>query len=224
MDTERSLDLTRQKRRFAAAAPLIAAALALLLAGWADSWDTIRREAEQVRSVRARFVQKKHLPILARPFVSEGRFYFQAPASVRWEYTKPVRSVLLVHQGRASRYIPGPGNGGWVPETGQRLQGMQMVMEEISAWTQGRFDTDPRFIARLEAGRPARIVLVPRDPSLKSLITRIEISLSPEKRGTIRSVKIVEGKDSWTMLDFTRAEHNLALPERLFVDPGEAVP
>lgn len=202
--------------------PLAVAALALLMAGWADSWDSIRRESEQVRSIRARFVQKKHLPILARPFVSEGRFYFQAPGSVRWEYAKPVPSILLVHQGRARRYVRG--NDGWVPEAGERLQGMQMVMEEISAWTQGRFDSNPRFTARLEAGRPARIVLVPRDPSLKTLIARIEITLSQEKRGAIRSVKIVEGKDAWTTLEFTRAEHNLPLSERLFLDPGEAVP
>ncbi|NPU83530.1 MAG: outer membrane lipoprotein carrier protein LolA [Syntrophaceae bacterium] len=204
------------------AAPLIAAALVLIFAGWADSWDAIRREAGQIRSVRARFVQKKHLPILAKPFVSEGRFSFQAPASVRWEYTKPVRSVLLIHKGSAKRYIYG--DKGWVPEAGERLQGMQMVMDEISAWTQGRFDADPRFTARLEGGRPARVVLVPKDPSLMTLIARIEISLSPEKLGAIRSVKIVEGKDAWTMLEFTRTEHNLPLVERIFTQPGEAAP
>ncbi|PKN34270.1 MAG: hypothetical protein CVU61_08795 [Deltaproteobacteria bacterium HGW-Deltaproteobacteria-19] len=214
--------VTRHKRRFAAAAPLIAAALALILAGWADSWDAIRREAGQIRTIHARFVQRKHLPILAKPFVSEGRFSFQAPGSVRWEYTKPVRSVLLIHKGSVKRYTKGDGE--WVPDAGGQLQGMQMVMEEISAWTQGRFDTDPRFTARLEGGRPARVVLVPKDPSLANLIARIEITFSPEKRGAIRSVKIVEGKDAWTMLEFTRAEHNLPLAERLFINPGEAAP
>jgi hypothetical protein len=201
---------------------LSAAAAALLLGGWTDTWDAIRQEAGQVRSVRARFVQTKHLPILAKPFVSEGRFYFQAPGSVRWEYLKPVRSVLLVHQGRARRWVPG--DRGWVPEAGERLQGMQTVMEEIAAWTQGRFDSDPRFAARLEAGRSARIVIVPRDPSLRTLIARIEILLSPEKRGAIRSVKIVEGKDAWTLMVFDRAEHNLPLPEGIFTDPGEVAP
>ena len=111
--------------------PLAVAALALLMAGWADSWDSIRRESEQVRSIRARFVQKKHLPILARPFVSEGRFYFQAPGSVRWEYAKPVPSILLVHQGRARRYVRG--NDGWVPEAGERLRAL--VSEQASLET-----------------------------------------------------------------------------------------
>lgn len=204
------------------AVPLIAATLMLILSGWADSWDSIRRESEKIRSVRARFVQKKHLPLLARPFVSEGCFFFQAPASVRWEYTRPVKSVLLIHKGSARRYVYG--DRGWVPEAGGRLQGMQMVMDSISAWTQGHFDADPRFTARLEPGRPARIILVPRDPSLLSLITRIEIALSREKRGAIRSVKIIEGKDAWTMLDFTRADHNLPLAEQIFTNPGEAIP
>jgi len=222
VNTERYRESGRYGRRFRVAVPLLTMALALLLAGWADSWDAIRREAGQVRSIRARFVQKKHLPILAKPFVSEGRFYFQAPGSVRWEYSKPVRSVLLIHRGSARRYVYG--DKGWVPEAGERLQGMQMVMDEIAAWTQGRFDTDPRFTARLEGGRPARVVLVPKDPTLVNLIARIEIAFSPERKGAIRSVKIVEGKDAWTMLEFTRTEHNLSLSERLFTDPGEAAP
>jgi hypothetical protein len=77
---------------------------------------------------------------------------------------------------------------------------------------------------RLEGGRPARVVLVPKDPTLVNLIARIDIAFSPERRGAIRSVKIIEGKDAWTKLEFTRTEHNLSLYERLFTDPGEAAP
>jgi len=39
-----------------------------------------------------------------KTLVSKGRFYFQAPDSVRWEYLAPVRSVLPHAQGNIKRY------------------------------------------------------------------------------------------------------------------------
>jgi outer membrane lipoprotein-sorting protein len=77
----------------------------LFLVAWTDNWEQIRRESANVQSVQARFIQKKQLKILSRPLLSEGRFFFQAPASVRWEYTAPVRSILLMHGGSLKRYI-----------------------------------------------------------------------------------------------------------------------
>jgi len=75
-------------------------ALALLCVGWADSWDQLKTMAGTVTSVQAEFVQEKHLPILAKPLVSKGVFYYQAPRSLRWEYRWPVQSILAMHDNR----------------------------------------------------------------------------------------------------------------------------
>ncbi len=50
-------------------------------------------------------MQKKTLPILAKPFVSQGRFFYQPPAQLRWEYDRPVRSVLMMNGGAVKRYL-----------------------------------------------------------------------------------------------------------------------
>jgi outer membrane lipoprotein-sorting protein len=56
--------------------------------------DLIERQST-LDSVRATFVQEKYDPLLGRPIVSEGDFYFKTGAGVRWEY----EDVLVVYDG-----------------------------------------------------------------------------------------------------------------------------
>ena len=77
------------------------AALLLMAAGWASSWESIHTAARDIRTVQADFTQEKHLQILAQPLVSRGRLIFAAPDRLRWEYEAPP----------AQRSFDGPGPG-----------------------------------------------------------------------------------------------------------------
>ena len=179
--------------------------------GWADSWDELKRAAGTVTSVQAGFVQEKHMKILARPLVSEGVLLFQAPDSLRWEYQHPVQSVLLLHKGKTRRFVQKSGR--LVEDASANLQSMQVIIQEITRWLNGRFDENPTFEARLAPGR--KIVMVPRDESFARLIQRIEILLS-DRPAVIKSVMIFEGEDSYTKLDFKDVILNQKLDEALF--------
>jgi len=185
-----------------------------LLVGWADSWEGIREASRRITSVEARFVQKKTLPILSRPFVSEGRFFFQAPGSLRWEYDRPVRSVLIMNGGSLKRYLRDP--DGWREETGASLTAMRVVMEEIVNWQQGRFDSNPHFQATLSTVPEPRVTLVPREASWGKMIRQIELTLSAEQAGVMKRVKMVEDERSFTELDFSQIRLNRSLPASLF--------
>ncbi|MHB8910638.1 MAG: outer membrane lipoprotein carrier protein LolA [Syntrophales bacterium] len=200
-------------RRPAAALFGLIVLLPFLLA-WADSWEGLREASRAITSVEARFVQKKTLPILAKPFVSSGRFIFQKPGSLRWEYDRPVRSVLLMHAGSVKRYLREGDT--WREEAGGSLTAMQTVMEEILNWQQGRFDANPHFQASLEKGPETRIILVPKDPSWQKMIRRIELTLSREQAGVMKSVRVVEDERSFTVLDFDQVRLNRPLPAALF--------
>ena len=204
--------MMRKRLPFKWFGPIMLAAC-LLLIGWSDSWEEIRRESAGIRSVAAPFTQKKQMKILARPLVSEGRFYFQGPDSLRWEYTAPVRSILLMHRGKVRRYVFSGGE--WLEESGERLQGMGVVMQEIGQWLHGKFNENQTFAATLIGGSPARIILSPREPSFARMIQRIELTLSP-RPGVIRSIGIVEGEDPVTLLEFRDVKINPELPAALF--------
>jgi hypothetical protein len=90
---------------------------------------------------------------------------------------------------------------------------MQVVVQEITQWLNGRFDVNPAFAARLEPGR--KIVMTPRDESFARLIQRIEILLS-DRPAVIKSVMIFESEDSFTKLDFKDVVLNQKLDDALF--------
>lgn len=198
-------------------AKFIIRALAILLSAsliaWGDSWEQIKKTAKDINSVQAEFIQKKHMEILSRPLVSKGKLYFQAPQSLRWEYTSPVHSILLMHGGTVTRYIKK--DGAVTKDSSARLQSMQIVLQEIIMWMKGNFDANPGFTPQLKPGRI--IVLIPKEKSMEEIIQRIELKLSKEP-GVIQSIMIYESKKSYTVIDFGRVIMNARLPDSFFRD------
>ena len=117
-------------------------ALSLLCIGWADSWEQLGTTAGAITSVQAEFVQEKHLPILAKPLVSKGVFYYQVPGSMRWEYQSPLRSILTAHDGHVRRFVS-TGEAGFHEETGVGLEAMQVVVKRSPIGWPGAWMTIP---------------------------------------------------------------------------------
>jgi outer membrane lipoprotein-sorting protein len=192
--------------------PLIV--LCPLLLAWADNWEQIREQSEKITSINARFTQKKEMSILARPLVSEGRFYFKSPDSIRWEYLTPVRSIMLMRGGDIRRYIKG--EKGFDEDASVRMPGMKVVFQEITTWSKGRFDQNKSFTATLRPGKAPLIILTPKEKGLADMIRRIEITLSGEKAGAIRTIRIVESEKASTWLEFKDIELNKGIDDSLF--------
>jgi hypothetical protein len=171
--------------------------------GWGRSMAEIRAAAEKVKTVSADFVQEKHMKILARPLISRGHFLYAAPGSLRWQYEAPMKSLLVTHDGRTTRY--GFEQGRWVEESAFDTQAMQVITEQIAGWLGGRFDQGDLFSARLAAGR--RIVLVPKKDAFARFIQRIELQLS-ETPGVIDAVVLVEAEETFTRIRFSRVRIN----------------
>ncbi|MEW6670929.1 MAG: outer membrane lipoprotein carrier protein LolA [Thermodesulfobacteriota bacterium] len=193
----------------------IAVAMVLLSArlcfGWADTWDELRTAAGKISSVSARFVQEKHMKILVKPLISEGLLFYQTPDSLRWEYQRPIQSILIAHAGETRKFIRRDGK--LTADAAAGAPAMQFVIEEISRWLKGRFDENPLFSAGLESGR--RIILTPKDKGLAAMIQRIELVLS-QRPGVMDSVRIYENENSYTRLIFTNVELNRTLDRKLF--------
>jgi outer membrane lipoprotein-sorting protein len=193
---------------------LLLSAIACLGADWADTWESITRTAADVRSIEADFVQEKHLDILTRPLVSRGRLVFSKPASLRWEYLTPLKSLLLMHDGRTRQYVEREGR--LAAATGPAMEALPMVMAEITNWLSGRYRDSADFKAELVAGQ--KIVLFPRDPALAGMIQKIELAFD-DIPGMIRTVTIVESEASVTILNFQNPQLNPQISETVFQEP-----
>ncbi len=76
----------------------------------AEKLTALIRNVSQVQAATktlvADFEQRKVSHLLAAPSVSQGRFYFEAPDKVRWEYTAPRPMTVLLSGGVAITYRP----------------------------------------------------------------------------------------------------------------------
>jgi len=185
--------------------------VSFMFIGWSKDWDQLRKDAGQIKTISADFIQEKHLQILSRPLISKGVFYYEAPGSLRWEYQSPIRSILMMHEGRVTRYIWG--ENGFRKDSGLSLQAMQIVLQEITKWLGGHFDDNPDFTASLEPDR--RIVLTPKKKAFSAIIRNIELILS-DRPGVIKSVTIYEGEKSFTRIIFKNVRVNEVLKETVF--------
>ncbi|MGC9194453.1 MAG: outer membrane lipoprotein carrier protein LolA [Syntrophobacteraceae bacterium] len=179
--------------------------------GWADNWQELKTTAGTITSVQAQFLQEKHLPILVKPLISKGAFYFKAPQSLRWEYQSPVQSILTVCDGHVQGFVSS-GNG-FHKEEGSGLEAMQIVVEEITKWLSGHFNDDPMFQAQIEPGK--RIVLVPKQAAFQKVIERIVLDTGSQP-GVMRRVTIYESADAFTVLTFKNTVINAKINDSLF--------
>jgi outer membrane lipoprotein-sorting protein len=197
-------------RRKSVLAMLLPAALFWCL-GWADSLETLKAATGKITSVKADFVQSKHLKILSKPLISKGVIYYKSPGSLRWEYIEPIRSILLAHNGKTKRFH-GDGDR-FSEENSADTPFMQVVMTQISQWFAGNFNDDALFSARMELGR--KIVLTPKNKNFTGIIAKIELYLS-NTPGVIDRVMIHEGADAYTRMDFSQTSINPELADDIF--------
>lgn len=199
-----------------ASSVLVASVLTLLspvLGAWTDDWAAIRAAADHVRSLQADFTQTKHLKILKRPIVSHGKFYYRRPGQIRWEYTSPVKSVVLLDSGGLRRYT-WRGNR-WVRDAGASLGPVQAVLGEMNLWMRGDFSSSKVFSPQLKPGSPVRIHLSPRDRALKKYVSGIELVLSTTP-GVVDAIEISEGPGASTRIDLQQVKVNQPIPDQVF--------
>jgi outer membrane lipoprotein-sorting protein len=180
-----------------------------------QDWTSLKEASRNIRSVKAEFLQKRSLQILTKPLLSEGRLFFYAPDSLRWEYLNPLRSVML--QKGNTIQIYNFSEGVWKPEMAQAVEARRVVLAEISQWFQGRFDESKEFKHLYSPGPPARVTMVPGE-GINRFIQRIEIVLSA-KPGVIDRVEIEEPGGSRTSIEFRNVEINSSFSSEVFEKP-----
>ncbi len=184
--------------------------LSFILSGWTLSWESIEKNMSQVKSISGAFTQKKDIRILSRPLISKGRLYYLSPDSIRWEYTEPVKSILLVDRGNVKRFIYKEGS--FVEDSSARLEAVRIVVGQITEWFAGKFNNNRDFNAEIAEGH---VVLTPQNSTIKSFIKKVVITFS-KNEGVISAIEIVEVQGATTYLVFDDIAINKALPEGIF--------
>ncbi|MDX9963210.1 outer membrane lipoprotein carrier protein LolA [Desulfobacter postgatei] len=204
-----------KKRLFLGAATVLMAAMISVDANAASLTD-IQEAAGSIRSISADFIQEKHMKILVKPLVSKGIIRFQSPDALRFEYREPIKNVLIMQGKSVSRYIQKENT--FVRDNGSAMGAMTVVMDEISQWLKGDFNTNVFDATIEEAPEPGRIILVPKEKAISSFIQEIVLVLS-EQPGVFKEVVIRENQNSYTRLRFEKATLNEDINPDVFAAP-----
>lgn len=180
----------------------------------ADELESLRKSAQDIKTLSADFIQEKHLRIMARPVISRGRLYYKSPRFIRWEYLAPVKHVMLLNKDGASVYIWSEGN--WVPDKAQGAA-RTLVLDEINRWITGRFNESTSFSHTYMPGPPPIVILKPGE-EVKRFIEQITVRFF-KASALVDRVEITEDRGNRTAINFKNVQLNAQLEESLFEKP-----
>jgi outer membrane lipoprotein carrier protein len=166
------------------------------------------------RTLRARFVQRKHLRLFKTEITTKGRIAFQRPDKLRWETLPPDASVLLVLGKRAELRIPGERPR--VIDLG-RNRTMGVLVEQLLVWLGARPATDLERWYRVKivkAGGATTLELSPKDAALRKHLRRIDVTFGADL--SIETVRVRQRRGDTTTIEFSAIKRNARLGKDAF--------
>jgi outer membrane lipoprotein carrier protein len=177
--------------------------------------DKIDAAAKETRTLKAEFSQKNRMKLFRQELVQKGRLFFRAPRQIRWEYTTPDPSVLVLDGQKATMRAPGA-----APQVFdlERDPTLRAVFDQLLTFVGGGSIAGARAAYTLETAGTAKqpeLILVPRaDSPVAKAFSRIELTF--DERTQVRAIRLVEKNGDEKTIDFQKVEKNGDLPKDAF--------
>lgn len=158
-------------------------------------FDRVKIEQKNLRSLEARFTQRKESELFMEPEVARGEFLFLAPDRVRWEFVEPNPMVVVIDETTMTT---------WYQDL-QRADVMQVgrYSEQVFKYmgASGSLDTlldyfQVRVTFPRQDDAPYQLTLDPRYPRIAKRIERMEIWIDRERFVPVRLRYVEPGGDS----------------------------
>ncbi len=169
---------------------------------------------KNVKSIKTDFIQKKHMDILNKPFVSSGKLFVVQPNKVRWEYAKPftytmlmVNNHILIKDGSISQEMDLSKN---------------VIFKEISkvmsVFMYGQMINDKIFETNIYEGTDSyKVHLLPKLASVKLFLDSIDVFFN-KKTGIVHKIVMHEKGGDKNEILFINTQLNETLNEAIFKD------
>jgi outer membrane lipoprotein-sorting protein len=180
----------------------------------AGAFALIEKTVSTVHAVASEFRQERRLAMLKEPVVSTGRFYYEKPDKLRWEFLSPDPSGFFV-KGKLAKQWKGKNNP---PEVFDLQQNpvIRLIIDQLLAWTKADFAwIEQRYIVSVVKEDPISLKLVPRSSQEKKYIDHILISFEAETHYA-NAVDIIEKGGDSTRIRFSNMIINNLPQKELF--------
>jgi outer membrane lipoprotein carrier protein len=175
--------------------------------------DNVAMAQVGVMTLAADFEQRRASRLLAEPSVQTGRFYFQAPDSLRWRFSSPRAMEVLIEGGVAITYRP-------AERRAERIEVGRMQRRVFRFLGAGEpIDSLRRYFTftfRDPGGsRPYELLLEPASFQLKRRIRQVEVVIDRESFLPV-AVAYEEADGDTTSYRFDNIRVNGPLPGDIF--------
>jgi outer membrane lipoprotein-sorting protein len=171
---------------------------------------------EGVETLAGEFTQKNKVKLFKQELTSSGRLYFKKPRQIRWEYTKPDPSVLILDGNKATLSTPGAAKQEFDLDKDAT---MRAIFDQLLTWLgPGSLAAARADYELATAGNQAapQLVLTPKPASaIARAFARVELRLDG-KTWLMKSIRLVEKNGDEKEIDFSRLARNAALPAGAF--------
>ena len=152
--------------------------------------------AGEIRTVQCNFTQTKHTKLLREGQVSKGRMSCQLPDKLRWEYTSPHASTILLDETNK-----GQGFAGSIA---------RLIMNSVA----GKCLTDAKAFQVTAKEMPTgyEATLVPLKKEMKRMFTRLVLHFDV-RQSTVTEVELHEKNGDSTIIEL----HDIHINEELRV-------
>jgi len=163
-----------------------------------------------VQSLKANFVQEKHLAVLEQPLILRGSIFMQKPDLFAWHVREPLRYSMVIEGETISQ---------WDGDTGQvqkislsKNPPFKVAIRHMRDWFSGAYRSMlGEYEVTVLDEDPISITFVPRISTFaQELIERVTIIFESDER-YIRQIRIVERRGDSTLLSLGDTALNTAI-------------
>lgn len=151
--------------------------------------------AEAIKTVRCNFTQTKHSKLFKEGMVSQGKMACQQPDKLRWEYTSPGSSTLILNGTEARLTKDDGSNAGRNRFVGEMAR---MIMNSVA----GKYLGDSKSFQVTAKEMPTEYVatLVPLKKEMKRIYAKLVLHFDL-KQSTVTEVELCEKSGDRTVID-----------------------
>jgi outer membrane lipoprotein-sorting protein len=162
----------------------------------------LQRKMSSFDSVYLEFTQERDLMLIGRP------------DQIRWETTGPFQSILLGDHQSVAQFERT--DGVWKKLKLGFPQMLRRVMQQMVQMNQGKLDAlTSDYTISVATGSLAVVTLVPKDETVRAMLSSIEVKMLPDFSAT-REVVMNEPSGEFTRIIFRREMRGVKFPPGTF--------
>lgn len=173
----------------------------------------IQASGKALKSFECDFIQTATNPMMKEAMTSRGRMFYQAPSCVRWEYTEPAGTSMVLN---GSKALMSAGGKSQVVDLGSQKNFSQMS-SLMTGLVQGSLLADGSFECSVEmSDRSYTVSLSPVSKALKKNISGIVILYDRRSESVSEIEMRGKGEQSVTVIKLINMKKNVAIAADVF--------